>query len=159
MRKKERIPSLLLVVRNFVLFDLLGLWSWLVPEDAFGVLACWSHFCAEHICEVGFQLRLPSEQTWLDLRIKNNFSPELSATVGAGHWQLSRVPLLVHNPVLGFLEILATKTTEKPCKFIVVVHILDFHVTLFMELSHVAVVEYHATVLAVNPVWIFKLHR
>ena len=50
----EQLPCLLLVVRDFVLFDLLGFRSWLLPEDALGVFAGWPHFCAEHICEVGF---------------------------------------------------------------------------------------------------------
>ena len=66
--------------------------------------------------------------------------------------------LLVHYPVLCLLEVFATEPAEKPCEFIVVVHILNFHVTLFMELTHVTVIEYHPTVLAVNPVWILELH-
>ena len=84
----QQLPSLLLVVRNFVLFDLLGFRSWLVPEGALGVFACRPHLCAEHICEVGFQLRLPPEQTELWPMLKKikrshrNCRPQLGHDTG-----------------------------------------------------------------------------
>ena len=83
----------------------------------------------------------------------------MASTVGAGHRQLSSVSFLVHDAVLRLLEVLPTKSTEEPRKFVVVVDILNLHVTLLVELPHVTVVEYHSAVLAVDPVWILELHR
>ena len=58
-----RLPCLLLVVRDFVLFDLLRLRSWLLPEGVLCVLRRRPHLRAEHVRQVGLELRLPSKKT------------------------------------------------------------------------------------------------